>query len=56
MKAKVIMPFKDKVTGETNNLGDVIDVTKKRFAEIKNAGNFIEEVKEIKTAVKAEEE
>ena len=56
MKAKVTMPFKDKVTGKTNNLGDVIDVTKTRFAEIKKAGNFIVEVKETKTTVTVEEE
>lgn len=41
MKAKVVMPFKDKVTGKVQKTGAVIDVTPTRFAEIKKAGRFL---------------
>lgn len=45
MKAKVIMPFKDKVTGKVLNTGAEIEVTPERLAEIKKAGNYVAEVK-----------
>lgn len=45
MKAKVVMPFKDKDSGKVRNIGEVFDVTKERFAEIKKAGRYVAEVK-----------
>lgn len=45
MKAKVIMPFKDKTTGKVLNTGAEIEVTPERLAEIKKAGNYVAEVK-----------
>jgi len=48
MKAKVLIKFKDKETGEIRNIGDVFICNKKRFAEILESGNFVEEVTENK--------
>lgn len=45
------MPFKDKVTGKVCKVGDIIDVTDKRLAEIKKAGRFVVPVDD-KDAVK----
>lgn len=45
MKAKVIMPFKDKETNKLYNTGDVIDCTPVRYSEIRKAGNYVEELK-----------
>ncbi len=44
MKAKVIMPFKDKNTKEIYQSGQEIEVTKKRFEELTSAaqGPFLE--------------
>ena len=46
MKAKVLKRFKDKHTGEVYKAGQVITVTKKRFAEILKTAPLVEEVKE----------
>lgn len=56
MKAKVIMPFKDKETNKTHNTGAVIEVTPERYAEIRKAGNYVveEEPEKPKKAVKTE--
>jgi len=51
MKVKVVMPFNDKVTGKVCKVGDIIDVTDKRLAEIKKAGRFVVPVDD-KNAVK----
>lgn len=48
MKAKVLVKFKDKETGEIRNIGDVFVCNKKRFAEILEVGNYVEEVTEAK--------
>lgn len=45
MKAKVVIPFRDKITGKVMNTGAEIEVTPERFAEIKKAGNYVVEVK-----------
>ena len=45
MKAKVLKKFKDKYTGEVYKEGDVITVTKKRFAEILKTAPLVEEIK-----------
>lgn len=46
MKAKVLMPFKDKRTGETMKPDTVFECSQKRFAEIKKSGNYVVAVKE----------
>ena len=52
MKVKVLKKFKDIHTGEIHEAGNVLTVSKKRFAEIlkngteKNAGILVEEIKE----------
>lgn len=52
MKAKVIMPFKDKVTNKVMKPNMEFDTTEKRFAEINKTGRYVVEVKE---AAKPEE-
>jgi hypothetical protein len=42
MKAKVLIPFTDKETGQSRKKGDVINITAKRFNEIIAKGKFIE--------------
>lgn len=46
MKVKVLQKFKDKHTGELHEAGEIIDVTKKRYAEILTVGKLVEEHKE----------
>jgi hypothetical protein len=48
MKAKVIIPFRDKITKKNYKKNDIIDVTAERFNEITKVGRFIQavEVKE----------
>lgn len=55
MKAKVVMPFKDKDSGKVRNIGEVFDVTKERFAEIKKAGRYVAEVKQEEKPAKETE-
>lgn len=42
MKAKVLIPFKDKETRKKHKKGDIIEVTPARFNEITQNGRFIE--------------
>lgn len=42
MKAKVLIPFKDKETKQIHKKGDVIDVNPARFNEITKKGGYIE--------------
>lgn len=56
MKAKVIMPFKDKVSKKTLNVDDVIEVTPTRFKEIKKSGRYVAPVTEEAKAEEAQEE
>ena len=49
MKAKVLKRFKDKYSGKTYEVGDIITVTKKRFAEILEVDALVEEHKEEET-------
>lgn len=44
MKAKVTKKFRDKYTGEIHKVGDIINISKKRFKEILTVGNFVEEI------------
>lgn len=53
MKAKVLIPFKDKETKKAYKKGDIIDVTVKRFNEITKQGKFIELVEENEKPAKA---
>lgn len=46
MKAKVLKRFKDKHNGKVYEAGDVITISKKRFAEILEVGVLVEEVTE----------
>ena len=49
MKAKVLIPFTDKVTGKKYAKGAVIDVTADRFNEILKKGALIEATEDAKT-------
>lgn len=54
MKAKVLIPFKDKITKKEHKKNDIIDVDAARFNEIIRKGHYIEAVDETKTqSVKA---
>ena len=46
MKAKVLKRFKDKHNGKIYEVGDVITISKKRFAEILEVDTLVEEVTE----------
>ena len=46
MKAKVLKRFKDKHNGKVYEPGDIITVSKKRFAEILEVDVLVEEVTE----------
>jgi hypothetical protein len=48
MKAKVLKQFKDKYSGKVYKQGDVITVSKERYAEILTVGKLVEEVKTAK--------
>lgn len=45
MKAKVLKRFKDKHNGKIYEPGEIITISKKRFAEILEVGVLVEEVK-----------
>lgn len=49
MKAKVLKRFKDKYSGKTHEVDDIITVSKKRFAEILEVDVLVEEYKEEET-------
>ena len=44
MKVKVIRKFKDKHTGKTHHKGDVLEITKERFQEIKQVGDLVQPI------------
>ena len=50
MKAKVLIPFKDKDTKKEHKKGDIIDVTVKRFNEITAKGKYIQLVEDERPA------
>lgn len=50
MKAKVLIPFRDKETGKLHKKGDIITLTSARFGEIIRKGDYIEAVEETATA------
>lgn len=41
VKVKVIKAFKDKETGKLHKVGDMLEITAERLAEIKKVGNFV---------------
>lgn len=49
MKVKVIREFVDKHTNELHEVGSTFDVTAKRLKEIQSVGDFVQEVKEVKS-------
>ena len=53
MKAKVLIPFRDKETKKEHKKGSTIDVTADRFNEINKKGRFLEAVEENKPTSKA---
>lgn len=55
MLALVKKDFNDKYTGQLNKAGEVIEVSKERFDELVNAGNFVAKAKPQKPE-KVEEE
>lgn len=44
MKAKVLIPFRDKNSMKAYDRGDIVDVTLERFNEINAIGNIIQVV------------
>lgn len=48
MKAKVLIPFKDKNTKKIYKKNDIIDVTVTRFNEITTKGKYIQLVEDEK--------
>jgi hypothetical protein len=46
MKAKILIPYIDKETGQKRKKGDVINITANRFNEISAKGRYIEAVDE----------
>lgn len=46
MKAKVLKRFKDKHNGKVYKAGDIIIISKKRYAEILEVGVLVEAVTE----------
>lgn len=50
MKAKVLIPFRDKETKKEHKKGAIIDVTVKRFNEITAKGKYIQLVEDKETA------
>ena len=49
MKAKVLKKFKDKHNGKIYEVGDIITISKKRYAEILEVDVLVEEVTEKNT-------
>ena len=57
MKVKVLKKFIDKRTNKINEVGSIIDISKERYEEITAVGNYVEEIKTVKSkAVKKETE
>ena len=48
MKAKILKPFKDKHTQVRYKEGEIITISRERFAEILTKGPLVEEVKSRK--------
>lgn len=56
MKAKVLIPFTDKETGQKRKKGDIFNVTANRFNEITAKGRYVEAVDEPVKANKEKSE
>lgn len=46
MKVKVLKSFRDKHTKKRHNVGDIMEVTEERFAEILEKGPLVEKISE----------
>ena len=46
MKVKVVKKFKDKHTGEIHKVGETLEVSNDRYAEIAKKGNYVEKVED----------
>lgn len=57
MKVKVIKKFKNKYSKGIHNIGDILDISDKRFEEINSTsyGILVEEIKEDKETKKTKE-
>lgn len=53
MKIKVINSFRDKNTKEIHQVGEVLEVSDERGAEIISAGNYAVEIDELKKEKKS---
>lgn len=49
IKAKVLLPFTDKETNKQYKKGDIINLTAKRFNEVRRKGKYIEVLEEPET-------
>lgn len=56
MKAKVLIPYTDKETGQKRKKGEVINITAHRFNEITAKGKYVEAVDEPVEPVKTNKE
>lgn len=56
MKAKVLVKFIDKHTGETHKVGDVLNITEERFKEILKVGLLVKKIETPKKATKKEKD
>lgn len=52
VKVKVLLPFEDKVTHKNYVKNDIVEMSAKRFNEIRRKGNYIE-LAEENTSAKA---
>lgn len=48
MKAKVLIAYTDKVTGKTHDPGDIVELSAKRFNEIRDQGRYIQLMDDVK--------
>lgn len=52
MKVKVLKRFVNKYSNKTHEVGDILDISEKRFKEINSTkhGKLVEEIKEVPKA------
>lgn len=53
MKVKVLIPFRDRVTGKTYKAGETVDLSAKRINEITAKGKYIQLVEDEKPTTPA---
>lgn len=47
MRVEVVKKFIDRYTGDVHKVGDVLDITEKRYEEIKARGKFVKVLTEV---------